>query len=254
MPNYNLGSRFPDVLTHACAGISRNCVQHAQAGFPLTSNEIERAVCEPDVLERLQWLRHKGVGDLPGVSVLSFVLDPDKTPGLSRTMAFEVRLDRRIFKTQPAPAIYIGEYKTFDTSKIPTQTFTFPPEKNEALVKWAHRVLKEERLKVMCDKTVDQVVGACKTTNHIMARWPFLATVVPEWREKFQNPTKKLKPWAPREGWLMLYKKRMEASEVVLNKGLFLGDYKVGSNPGVTARIAAYERLANDPNWDKLPQ
>ena len=249
MPNYNLGSRFPDVLTHACAGISRNCVQHAQAGFPLTSNEIERAVCKPDVLERLQWLEHKKVEDLPGVSAFSFVLDPDKTPGLSRTMAFEVGLDRSIFKTQPALNIYFGEYKTFDTSKIPTQTLTFPPEKNEALVKWAHRVLKEERLKVMCDKTVDQVVGACKTTNHIMARWPFLATVVPEWREKFQNPTKKLKPWAPSEGWLMLYKKRIEASDVVLNKGLFLGNYKVGPNPGVTARIVAYERLANDPKW-----
>ena len=249
MPNYNLGSRFPDVLTRVCADISINCVQHTQAGFPLTSNEIERAVCKPDVLERLQWLKHKGVEDLPGVSAFSFVLDPDKTPGLSRTMAFEVRLDRRIFKTQPALNIYFREDKTFNTSKIPTQTLTFPPEKNEALVKWAHRVLKEERLKVMCDKTVYQVVGACKTTNHIMARWPFLATVVPEWREKFQNPTKKLKPWAPSEGWLMLYKKRMEASEVVLNKGLFLGDYKVGSNPGVTARIVAYEKLANDPKW-----
>ena len=249
MPNYNLGSRFPGVLTYTCANISRNCVQHAQAGFPLTSNEIERAVCKPDVLERLQWLEHKKVEDLPSVSAFSFVLDPDKTPGLSRTMAFEVRLDRRIFKTQPALITYPGEYKTLDTSKISTQTLTFPPEKNEALVKWAHRVLKEERLKVMCDKTVDQVVGACKTTNHIMARWPFLATVVPEWREKFQNPTKKLKPWAPSEGWLMLYKKRMEASEVVLNKGLFLGDYKVDPNPRVTARIVAYERLANDPKW-----
>ena len=249
MPNYNLGSRFPIELTRACAGISRNCVQHAQAGFPLTSNEIERAVCKPDVLERLQWLEHKKVEDLPSVSAFSFVLDPDKTPGLSRIMAFEVRLDRRIFRTQPALDTYPGEYKTLDTSKISTQTLTFPPEKNEALVKWAHRVLKEERLKVMCDKTVDQVVGACKTTNHIMARWPFLATVVPEWREKFQNPTKKLKPWAPSEGWLMLYKKRMEASEVVLNKGLFLGNYKVGPNPGVTAGIVAYERLANDPKW-----
>ena len=202
---------------------------------------------ESDVLERLQWLEHKKIEDLPSVSAFSFVLDPDKTPGLSRTMAFKVCLDRRIFKTQPALDIY-------GISKTSTQTLTFPPEKNEALVKWAHRVLKEERLKVMCDKTVGQVVGACKTTNHIMARWPFLATVVPEWREKFQNPTKKLKPWAPSEGWLMLYKKRMEASEVVLNKGLFLGDYKVGSNPGVTARIMACERLANDPNWDKLPQ
>ena len=249
MPNYNLGSRFPLMLTHACAGISRNCVQHAQAGFPLTSNEIERAVCKPDVLERLQWLEHKKVEDLPSVSAFSFVLDPDKTPGLSRTMAFTARLDRRIFSTHPTLNIYPGEYKTFDKSKIPTQTLTFPPEKNEALVKWAHRVLKEERLKVMCDKTVDQVVGACKTTNHIMARWPFLATVVPEWREKFQNPTKKLKPWAPSEGWLMLYKKRIEASDVVLNKGLFLGNYKVGPDPGVTARIVAYERLANDPKW-----
>ena len=108
MPNYNLGSRFPDVLTRVCAGISRNCVQHAQAGFPLTSGEIEQAICKPDVLERLQWLKHKGVADLPSVSMFSFVLDPDKTPGLSRTMAFEVRLDRRIFKTQPALNTYFG--------------------------------------------------------------------------------------------------------------------------------------------------
>jgi hypothetical protein len=261
MPIFNLGSKFPELLQTTCKNLTQRTLSHMSADFPLTASDIECATTPPDVLERLKWLQGRGVQNLPTHNRYTFVLNHQHTPGLDRSVAIEVGMRTQIFAQTESFDGYYASEKQFSRGCAPVQTFTPPPDKAELLAKWATRVLRETRRKDLADSTVCQVIGLCKTTGHVMARWPFLATLVPkdtsrggsDWPAKFRSAPKNLKPY----GWVFglwyngdseIYAKRMEATEIILNKALMLGEY-VYDTKVPAASLVAWERLPGDPKW-----
>lgn len=250
MPNFKLGSKLPNEIQQRCASLTSRTVRHMQADFPLTADEIETAVCEPDVLERLRFLKQRKIRGLPWHNRYVILLTPQGAPGLDRSAAINVDMCKQIFVPDTGFDAYYFLTKTFDDTVTLTQTFIPPHDKAAALSKWATRALREHRRKELADKTVISVFSALHSTAHIMANWPFLATLVEDntWRAKLRNHPNKLDPWTWSDTMRSFWAKRIDATEIILNKALMLDDY----NPDPTApeaSIVAWERLEKDPKW-----
>lgn len=253
MPNYKLSSSFRPAVIARCEQLTGLILQHMRLDFPLTAAEVEAAVTPPEVLERLRWLDKAGVEELPRVNKADFPLSPEHMPGLERRVVVEVYLQASIFVPKGLSVGYANDgtyHESWYKNLIELRADMIPPAKVAPLVRWANQCVRERRLKEMANKTVFNVLSNhCKSTAHIMARWPFLATLVQDefWVKRLRVAPVNLKPYRATSEFMERFGKRMQASEIVLSKAQLLGEYTAPSTP--TARIGAWERAESDPNW-----
>lgn len=253
MPNYKLSSTFRPTLIQRCEELTNRILLHMRLDFPLTAAEIETAITPPDVLERLRWLHKAKVQDLPTIEVVDLPLSPEHFPGLDRRVVIKAQLKTSIFTPKTLSVAHQAEgtyWEAWYKNLIELRADMLPPNKVAPLVKWVNQCVREQRLKEMTDKTVYKVLTSyCNSTAQIMARWPFLATLVQDefWIKRLRVAPAKLKPYEAHSSFMYEFGKRMQASEIVLSKALLLGEYKPPDTP--TGYVGAWERLENEPNW-----
>lgn len=256
MPNYKLGSKLPDEIISACTTLTSKTYDHARLRFPLTVEDIQPAIMPPDMMEHFMALQAMGVQQLPKTSEITLFFDKRDIPGLTRDVVVHLVLRGTVYTPRQSSA-HSSSIDSCEISPSRCNDLIRPnlggcePEKLEALAIWANRVVKQVRLKHMTDATVETVMRRCKTTAHVHAHWPLLATIHRDtyWITRFRHPPKRMAPYEPGPNFRACYTKRIQASDIVLTTGLMLGD--CSSDPkAVVGSLVHFERFEKDPKWD----
>lgn len=218
MPNYKMNETVRMHLVEQTLLLLKRYTAYADTGGPLTADLLQKAITPPAVLRHFEALASHGVENLPRGAAITCVLDPEHVPGLLRTCALLVTVQGRtsdtgVYMVKPCCHGAIGVGPTLIHRKwASTCQFDewddFTPGFMASLASWANQMVRAHRAVAMIHHTVKQVLDpkCTPTSAHLLALWPLLASVLPqdtcngdiiEWRRRFRNPPRSLKPYGP---------------------------------------------------------
>lgn len=249
MPNFKLGTGIREHIKRSVESLTTCSVAHSQGGFPLTAHEVQVAVMKPQHLQALQELAADGLADLPRNKTPSVYVGPEYIPGLQRRTLLGLTLTEAVFVPQSNHADSGAGWSEGNVREALRLDVGFLDDAKKAeLATWVNRVVRAQRLKRLTDWTFDAVLTRCQTVGHVMAWAPSITSVVTDrfWLDRFHNPPKNLKPYAPAAGYAEHFKKHLDAAEVVLAGAQLLSEYKP-DNSVDTGWVCSFEKLETDP-------
>lgn len=156
---------------------------------------------------------------------------------------------------------------THGSDRIAFDASVFTPDEIAVLTKWTNTAVQERRLANLAKKTINVFLKTnafSLTSAHVLARWPALAMLVDpktkvyyysdhersnlvEWRRKFQEPVRNLKPyaWSPTDTWYIRNQKAMRLAETILTSAQMLPE-KIEDTSEVKALVVSWRPLPGD--------
>ena len=236
--------------------LSARRVCYMTHSFPLTMDQLQEAIMPAEPLKQIRWLNSEGVCGVSSSHELHIRLSPAYLPGLQRYSIMRLNTPVGVYPRRNNH-YYSGAgpaYKPTEHEGDLTLNEGYLSEDARIAVRdWANRAVKECRLEILANKVVDFMLDRVATTGDVLARWPFLVTLVEDkpdsaygygklWRQRLRNGPRDLRRYTC--NWDEATRAQMEATEVFLNSAMLLDEYE---HPKGTMRA---EMVA----WEKLPK
>lgn len=234
MPNFKLGSGIKDDIRVNAARLAQRRVDHMTAQFPLTMAQVQAAIMPPEALKQIRWLKSQNVVGIGATNRIFLRFAPDAMPGLDRYAVAQLYSPEGIYPAKHSS--FYGSHHEYverdHRNDLTLHEGELDDESRDAVTAWALKSIKERRLQLLSNQTVNVMLDRCTSSGDVLARWPFLATLVPEqgdatlkvWRNRFRNGPRDLRryAWSPDN----LLRRMMDATEVFLGSAMMLEDYK----------------------------
>lgn len=253
MPNYKLGVKTILDLKSVANNLVDRRVDHMETGFPLSYDKIQAGILPAKWRDTLLAMKADGLQTaITTTRPESWVAHP----AILRSVKLSFALRK---------SVVIPSYKQLDFD-----TTVLTPDEIEALAKWANNAVRERRLAKLATTTINEFLDTepySRSTGHILARWPALATLSSQfermlcktysshterelrrsWRQKFLDAPANLKPygWGPADPWPVKNKKAMQLAEMVLTSAEMLPG-KIEVNAEVKAEVTSWTPLPGD--------
>ncbi len=251
MPNFKLSHSIIHEMTQNAAHLTQRRVSQAQLGFPLTVDEVQRAIVPAEALEMFRRLEAMRVTTIQK-SCLAHMVVP-ALAGSPREALIGVLVDGGgLFEMTNTR--YAQSLRRWAPPKL--ECSVLAPEKEAALAKWTANLVQEYRLAELAKRTVKWFLnGYAETTGHILARWPGLVVLVSDhdWKQKFRDAPRSLRRWE--WGFAVIsgksvadyekHKKAMALTDVVL-AGASLLPKDLDPGPFPRATIHEFGRIEGD--------
>lgn len=254
MPNYKLSVKaISDLKAVATIFVNRR-LDHMETGFPLSYDKIQAGILPAKWRDTLLAMEADGLQ--PAITTTR----PEcwvAHPAIPRSVKLSFALR--------TTSVVIPSYKQLDFD-----TTVLTPDEIEALAKWANNALRERRLAKLAATTINAFLDTepySRSTGHILARWPALATLSSyfermlcstysspterelrrSWRQKFLDAPANLKPygWGPADPWPVKNKMAMQLAEMVLTSAEMLPS-EIEVNAEVKAGVTSWTPLPGD--------
>ena len=260
MPNFKLGSGIKDDIRNNASKLAQRRVDHMTGTFPLTALQVQNAIMPAEHLKSIRWLKSENVVGVSHQTRIYVRLAPDYMPGLSRAALAQLHMPDGVYPakssnwwgsgTQYVPNVH--------TNDLTLNEGELDDEARDAVISWTHKAIKERRLQAMSNNIVSGMLDRVQSSGEILARWPFLATLVPDespsnygnananlrlWKNRLRNGPRDLRRYAntPSE----MNRKFMEATEVFLGSAQMLDPYQHAPDT-IRSEMVAWEKLPTD--------
>lgn len=221
MPNFKLSKDAHEEIKNEAKAQMEKYVAYALMGFPLSHGTIQRLTAPEAAIQMMQELeREHGVERLPKTGTVFAYFSREDMPGLHREMLLPISLNESVYTT--ALTTYSAHNESpedWGVSKaLRLREDVVDDAEREAVCAWANRVVRARRLHALVKATVNNLLANLTTTAEIQGGWPVLGTLATShiWKQRFRNPVRSLKRYAPRATLIERYGKHMQAAEAVL--------------------------------------
>lgn len=263
MPNFPIPSALRDHIRNRAAVHADKARDLALTGFPLTVQQIQDAVLDPETQSELRELvERKGIKTITKYNGIRLAFLRDNIPGLRRGIVLKLTLPKHIFV--PRATLYgisTTDFNMDESHYLVPDLSGLESDVHETLMTWLSRALREERLYEIVQhitrKILDEDISP--TMAHLRAFWPLLTTLVDpavcnfpsdrekfaKWRDKLRNPPARMNKYQPSKLMLERWGPLMKAAEVQITTGMMLK----GSTPrreDIVSEIEHWERITND--------
>ena len=257
MPNYKLSGFVIYEIRNQVERRVQRTLDYANADFPLDLEQIQQAVLPAATIQTLRDLEAGGFGEIQKHSNVHLGMLRDHMP-VKRSCAVELYMSASIFAPRSTAYFNMGRlgfvpgnkaYLTLDTS-------TFDEPTTARLCTWVERAVRAKRLAEITRVVARDVLDTlAPTSQHMLALWPQLATLLPdtdefrEWRSRFRNPVRRaLNNYQPTPEVREKYARLIVAADTVLTSGGMFQDYQ-HPNRAIKASIAHWEALDTDKRY-----
>lgn len=208
MTNYPITGFAENHISQQVRTLLNRRVDMLECGFPLTPDEVVKAVTPAWAREMLTKLKQHGVTSIQTTNNFSAVVDLIEYPVLLNTH-LRGRQEFYCFAEQSAPHYATNHLKGWggggkDENQLPFDVKTLGVESRAKLKDWLALVTRETRFATLTKLVLGQfLTDHCPTLYHLMARWPdlrwILANADDTWRNRIDDvPIQyKLRRW----GW-----------------------------------------------------
>lgn len=258
MPNFKLGDHYQRIIKENVNKVLANYVQGFTNNFPLTHEEVQSCIVSRDLLSQFEMLWAAGARTINRSSGVTCLLDRDMTEGLKRHCVlvlhssghddqdgFFTACEAQPYMWSSDPVQLRGHITTCDLRGLPA-------DRVDAVVVWAHALIRASRLHIMVNATVSAALVLCTSTAHLMALWPELASFAKEdatLRKRLAAAPAKLERYTTYTH-LMPAKKQRDAANVVLTMGaMALPSAKNTDEAEVKGNMFHFEKLPTDPTF-----
>lgn len=262
MPNFNIPFNIQEYILNRVKALAQRPCNQIQKMFPLTVQEIQDMVLDPDTCGELQNLMNRGIQTISKHSTLRLAFLRERIPELKRSAVILVNApnDKRSpwFVKYSTQFSISGEvkYDANSTSQyIVADLGLLSAERREKLITWLDRAIRQERIREVALKISREIVkNHAKTTTHLQVLFPALTKVfesnkdsyLQNWAEKFRNPARSLYRYTP-EAWVELtFKPLFPVVEAAINAGNLIGKDIDEDAKKLRVKVEHWERLEND--------
>lgn len=253
MPNFKLGEHYQRTINSRVAETLENFVCGFQNGFPLTHDEVQQCIMDRDTLDKFEALWAISHDAIRRSDNLSCLLTRDVTQGLTRDCSLHLRStsDDGFFTVKNAQPYGSSPFGADRHRFNVLDVCTLPEERIQAVVGWAHGLIRAQRLRAMALRTVGKVLSRCTSTAHLMANWPELASFANSaedntLRKRLAAAPAKLDRYTVSEH-LLPPKKQRDAANVVLTMGaMAIPSAKNTDDAEVRGNLTQFETLPTD--------
>lgn len=255
MPNFKLSSNMRGDIRAAARALTVTYEHCATHGFPLTPDELQYALLDPDLVAKCREVERTVGGTMNTYSEVNTRLTRAELPGLTRHVALCITNHKSPMFLKEHTGLWGGstEYDNNCDRLTPLDTSLLSDETKTKLVKWCHEVIRARRLAQLANATVGKAMEYLTSTGHVLANWPILGTLDRDnvMLKRFRAAPVKLDRYKmDLDYWPELRAPRIKAAEVVLNAALMLGgDTTQTTKPEVTADVVRWEKLSTDVSF-----
>lgn len=256
MPNAAIPRSVRDEIQSTAIRLAERVVAYSLLNFPMTVDQIEAAINDPDDLPKMQHLQVRGI-EMPRTNGTNLLLDRRVIPTMRRSVVVGIMdLPRQILvpRTGVHGSVYNARWENPDPKHrdyhIPNLE-GYTDEDLEALGTWANHAVRNTRMRNLVTNIVTSTLNEkrTRTVGHLHAWWPALCGIYnsePYWITRLRNPpTRNHKIYAPCNlASHMNEAKLRKAAEEVFVKAGTLPPYK--QPPKARAVIQSIECLQGD--------
>jgi hypothetical protein len=246
MPSFKLGSGIKDALRREASRLSTLRVATMTHRFPLEVDEIQAAIMPPEPLKQIRWLTKQTETGISTAQRIHLMLKPENHPGLDRHAAICLYMPVGVYPVRNNGYLDTGSQKDRDAA-LTFHEGELTEEARDKVTEWATKAIKERRLEKLSVTVTAHKIAHFQSSGDILAKWPFIATLVPDyetlWRERLRNGPRSLKRYGTE--YPPVYKRLMEAAELFLTSAQMLDAYVHPANT-VRSELVSWEKLPND--------
>jgi len=254
--NYKLRSEVIKDIRRRVKQLLERRIKYVHGAFPLSFEEIKRAVMTSDQHRLVRDLQDTGFGEFRSHNTVSAFVDRVEYGTrrsavvhlglpqyclMPRQVFLQFRTDKRI------------SAKDLHEERVTTlYRLLLDDDQKAKLAEWTTRIIRETRLQDMTNWAAWKALDNCPTTGHLLALWPNLATFATDafWRARFNNPPKRLKDFAPRASLVEMMGQEMEIADTILNAAVALDESYELASRDVKPTLVAWEWLEKDRAYD----
>jgi hypothetical protein len=261
MPNWNLSEGVKSTIRHNVAQACERTMDYRCADFPLTVDQVQRIVLDPELRLKMEELVASGIKTIEMHNQIRIAFLKEKLPGMQRSAVFMFQLPRRIFVGQ-ATQFHISttKFRLDEGHYLIPDLDTLSQETRTQLIKWIARCVRQRRLADVTRFAVNEVLDQhAKTVAHLLALWPSLATMSTgnrhwrngrwdddtTWRDRFRDNVKYPNHYKASYEVRQKYAEMIRAADVVLVEGEILQPLKHKPDD-IIPQLEHFERLVTD--------
>ena len=246
-----------DIRDHVDRILERR-LDYAKGAFPLSFEEVKRAVMTDHQHELVESLQDTGFNQFRSSNTVSIFVDRDEYPDMRRSAAVHLALPEYVVMPRQV-FLQFRDSKRITPNDMVSSPVTslyrllLDASQRDALAKWTTRMIRETRLHDLVRWAVWRTLSEriSPTTGHLLALWPTLATLttLPDWRTRFRNPPKKLRDFAPKAPTVAELHKEIEVADTILHGGEMLEAWEKKPR-AIQPTLVAWEWLERDRAYE----
>jgi hypothetical protein len=257
MPNYKLPGFITYEIKKQVELRVERTLDYANADFPLDLEQIQQAVLPAATIQTLRDLEAGGFGQIQKHSNVHLGMLRDHMP-IKRSCAVELYMPVSIFAPYGTQYFTLHRAGFTATNKafLALNAATLDEPTTARLCTWIERAIRAKRLAEITRVVARDVLDTlAPTSQHMLALWPQLSTLLPdtdefrEWRSRFRNPVRRaLNNYQPAPEIREKYTRLIVAADTVLTSGGMFQDYQ-HPDRAIKASIAHWEALNTDKRY-----